>query len=93
MFRPFFDAFPVWDRPVGPVPPYRFGGTASELAEEAKVAFAESVDVGDVAGVHGESFDAESEGPVGDLFAVDADGGTPGQTSSWSWLWMRTFWR
>ncbi len=46
----------------------------SELAEEAEVVFVEPADVGDVVLSHGESFDAEAEGPAGVLFAVDADG-------------------
>ena len=46
----------------------------SELTQEAEVVFVEPADVGDVVFAHGESFDAESEGPAGDLLAVDADG-------------------
>jgi len=46
----------------------------SELVEEAKVVLEEQANVGDAVLAHGKAFDAESEGPAGVLFAVDADG-------------------
>ena len=61
----FFGTPLIWEGSVEQAPPYPFRRAVSELAEEAEVVFAESADVGDVAGAHGESFDAEAEGPAG----------------------------
>ena len=45
-----------------------------KLFEKAQVVLEEQANVGDTVLSHGEALDAETEGPAGVLFAVDADG-------------------
>ena len=45
----------------------------SELFEEAQVVLEEQADIGDAILSHREALDAETEGPTGVLFAVDAN--------------------